>query len=133
MSIWMIGAIGLVLAFIAVRYLRGGADVTSWTQHATHSGNLELLIEHIETSGPDTATLWNQAIDSLWQAYQRDMAARLVVEGARRSDAPIIQYWLRRFQEVEPELAREHFSEGFLAEHYRPDVAAKCGKSCGCG
>ena len=134
MSVWTLGIIGIALLFVALYFLRGGADVEKWAHHAAHTGNLDLLLRHIETSNPhDTASTWNQAIDILWQNYHRDTAGRLVVEAAKRTDAPIVQYWIQRFREVEPEIAARHFSPEFLAEYFRPDVAAKCGRSCGCG
>jgi hypothetical protein len=131
----MIAVFGITIALVVGRFLRGGADVASWTEHAAHTGNVDLLVEHIEKGGDsrDAATEWDQAIGALWQSYNRETAAQLVIEGAKRSDAPVIQYWIRRFIEVEPEIAATHFTEGFLRDHFRPDVAASCGKSCGCG
>lgn len=104
----------------------------AWSEHAVHTGNLNLLIEHIESTSDDEGTAWDQAIGKLWQDYHRETGAQLVVEGAQRSDAPVIQYWIKRFLEVEPLIAEHHFTEEFLDEFYRPDVAASCGR-CGCG
>ena len=132
MSIWIIGFIGVVAVLVVLRGFRTGGDVVNWSRHAAHSGDLHLLVRHIETSGSDTANAWDQAITNLWQSYHRETGARLVVEAAKRTDAPVVQYWIRRFQEVEPEIAGEHFSEEFLTAYYRRDVAAKCGRSCGC-
>lgn len=133
MSIWILGILAVVAALIVLRGLRTGGGVASWADHAAHSGDLQLLLRHIETSGPDTANAWDQAITTLWQSYHRETAARLVVEAAKRSDAPVVQYWIKRFQEVEPEIASEQFSDEFLAAYYQPQVAAKCGRGCGCG
>lgn len=133
MSSWIYIAFAVVAAFAVVRLFRRGADVTSWADHAVASGDLRMLVEHIEKNDADPGTSWDQAIGQLWQAYNRETAARLVVEGARRTEAPVLQYWIKRFQEVEPELADEHFSEEFLERYYRPEVASKCGRSCGCG
>lgn len=78
-------------------------------------------------------TQWDQAIGQLWQAYAREDAARLIVEAAQRSEAPVVQYWIRQVLEIEPEIAEAHFSAEFMAEYFRPEVALACGKGCGCG
>lgn len=104
----------------------------TWSEHAAHTGNLNLLIEHIESTSDGEGTAWDQAIGKLWQDYHRETGAQLVVEGAQRCDAPVIQYWIQRFLEVEPLIAEHHFTEEFLDEFYRPEVAASCGR-CGCG
>jgi hypothetical protein len=131
---WMIGIFGAALTLVVGRFVLGNASTTSWTEHAVATGDLDSLIEHIEASpSGEHPTKWDQAIKALWQSYNRETAARLVIESAKRCDAPIIQYWIRQVLEVEPELAARHFSEEFLAQHFRPDVAARCGKSCGCG
>lgn len=130
----VIGIVGIVMVLAVLRLLRGGAQVMNWTEHAAHTGDLQLLIEKIESNTDgDEGTAWDQAIGALWEAFHRETATRLVVEAATRSDAPILQYWIKRVLEVEPELAEAHFSQEFLARHFRPEVAAKCGRSCGCG
>ena len=51
-----------------------------------------------------------------------------------RSDDEIIQYWIAQIVQVEAEIATEAFSPAFMAEFFRPEVAAQCGRcgSCGC-
>lgn len=134
MLLWM-GIILTVamLAFMAKSVMRT-SSVSAGTAHARKTGELDLLIEAIETTPyQEQATQWDQAIGELWQAYAREEAAKLVVEAAKRSDADIIQYWIRRVIEVEPEIASERFSEEFMEEYFRPEIASKCGRSSCCG
>ncbi len=133
MTTWIYIAFAAVAAIAVLRLFRRGADVAAVAAHAAASGDVTLLVEQIEASDADPATSWDQAIARLWEAYHRETAARLVVEGARRSQAPVLQYWIQRFLEVEPEIAEEHFTPEFLDRYYRPEVAAKCGRGCGCG
>ena len=99
---------------------------------AKATGDLESLLAHVQAapkhSQPD---LWDQAITRLWQRYERDLAARVLVAAAPRSDAKIIQHWLRQVLEIEPEIAQARFDEAFLMAHFKPDVASQCGR-CGC-
>lgn len=92
-------------------------------------GPLLTLVERApKQTQPD---LWDQAISQLWQRYERELVAKLLLEAAPRSDAKIIQHWLRQLLEIEPEIAKEHLSEAFLLAHFKPEVASKCGR-CGC-
>lgn len=73
-------------------------------------------------------TEYHRVIKRLWEGYHRDVAVRLAIAFARaHRDAPVAQYWLRRFLEDEPEIAAEHLDPTFLAEFYDPAVAARCG------
>src|SRR5690606_21977740 len=98
---------------------------------AHRTGDIVPLVAVIAATNTDQATLWHQSINSLWQSYARETAARLIVEAASRTDAPIVQYWVSRVLEVEPEIAEDHFPPEFLAELFRPEVAKSCGP-CGC-
>lgn len=122
-----------VLALLAKTALRA-SGVAAGTAHARKTGELSAVISAIETTPfAEQATQWDQAIGELWQSYAREEAARLVIEAADRSDADIIQYWIRQVLEVEPEIASTHFTQEFLDEHFQPEVAAKCGRSGCCG
>ena len=72
---------------------------------------------------------YNRAIRRLWDEYQRPATIPLIralAEG--HGDSRIAQYWLQQVSTVEPELAAASFDEAFMAEHYKPEVAATCGK-----
>ncbi len=99
---------------------------------ARATGEVGGLVAAIEASpAASRATLWDQAIGALWADYAREAATHLIMAGAQRSDADILQYWIQRVMEVEPEIAHEFFSDDFLTVYFRPQVAAGCGK-CGC-
>jgi hypothetical protein len=111
-----------------------GSALSRALKHARKTGEVADLAEVIATS-PDKgqATRWDHAINSLWQGYSREAATLLVVEAATRSDADIVQYWIGQILQVEPEFAGQHFSEDFLAEHFEPEVASRCGRKGCCG
>jgi hypothetical protein len=134
MLIWM----GIILTVVVLALLAKSAmrtsGVAAGTAHARKTGELGALVAAIETTPySEQATQWDQAIGELWQSYAREEATRLVMEAAERSDADIIQYWIRQVLEVEPEIASEHFTQEFLEEHFQPEVAAKCGRTGCCG
>ena len=134
MLIWMaIFASLAVVAFVARSAFRT-SGVAAGVSFAQQTGRLDVLIDAIEARPEaEQATQWDQAIGALWRDYAREEAARLVVEAAQRCEADVVQYWIRQVAEVEPEIAQEQFSEEFLAEHFRPEVAARCGRTGCCG
>src|SRR5690554_3359402 len=74
----------------------------------------------------------NTAINRLWVGWERETAIRMVREVTEHiPEELIIQFWLRKAMEVEPELAAKHFSDTFLLTYYKPEVARRCG-SGGC-
>lgn len=92
------------------------------------------IVEAVEElSDDDAATNWDYALDQLWQAYDRELAAEVLVEAAERSDASILQYWMQQVLQVEPDVADDVFTEAFLQRHYDPKTADRCGKSGCCG
>ena len=134
----MLTWIGIILTVVMLALLAKSAmrasGVAAGTAHARKTGELESLIAAIETTPfSEQATQWDQAIGELWQSYSREEATRLVMQAAQRSDADIIQYWIRQVLEVEPELAAQHFTQEFIDEHFKPEVAAKCGRGSCCG
>ncbi|HUU02088.1 MAG TPA: hypothetical protein VM425_11640 [Myxococcota bacterium] len=73
---------------------------------------------------------YNHAVRRLWESYQRPMAIELIKDMAGNfGTAPITQYWIDVVLKVEPQMAREKFSKGFLNTYYQPEVAAKCGSA----
>jgi hypothetical protein len=135
MSTWLLVGIGAaVVGFVAVGSRRG-QSFSGALQRAKRQGELDGLIQAIERAPKiEQATLWDQAIGRLWQSYERQTAARLAREAVQRSDAQILQYWLKQIMEVEPEIAAEVFDQAFLLAFFQPEVAKSCGRcgSCGC-
>lgn len=76
----------------------------------------------------------NTAITRLWEGWERETAIRMIHEVAEHiPDELILQTWLRKAMEVEPELAQHYFSEAFLLAYFKPDVARTCGTGGCCG
>ena len=127
-------AIGLLIVFFLGRTALQSSQLERAMQRARQQGEVEPVAEAIaEMPADKQPAQFDQAIGKLWQGYARREAAELVVASMRRSDATILQYWAKQVLEVEPAIASEVFTEEFLAEHFRPEVAERCGSSCGCG
>lgn len=126
---WLLLAIaGMV---IALRLL-GTGKLGSALKQARKTGEVAGVIAAIEgTSEKKHPNMWDQAIGNLWEEYHREEAMDLMIAGARRTDAPIIQFWIKKALEVEPKMAEQQFSEEFLNTYYKPRIANKCGRvSC---
>lgn len=127
-------ATGLAVVFFIARFASQGSklsDAVDQVRRTEHPGPVVELVE--EAPADKRPAMWDQAIGDLWNAYAREEAACLVMAAARRSDATILQYWIKQVLEVEPQIAEEIFPESFLQTHYKPRVAARCGKSGCCG
>lgn len=133
MTSWIwIALAGVGMALIAMFFLRKTGSPNAMA--AARSGDVSLLVASLAgTTGDDAATRWDNAISDLWKTYHRETAAEVVVQAAQHSDADIIQYWIAQVIQVEPDIAREKFSQEFLMEHFRPDVATRCGRKGCCG
>lgn len=130
-TIWICCAVGAI-ALVAVPMARPNAKKRALAR-ARATGDLGGLIAWVEAKPlVAQADAWDQLLLGLWQRYERELAARVIMEAAPRSDAKIVQHWIAQVLSIEPELAQEIFTQEFLAKHFRPDVAAQCGK-CGCG
>ena len=131
MSGWVwIGVGVLVVGFVAVGSRPG--RMRRALKLARETGDLTLVVEAIErTPRLEQPNAWDQALSELWRAYERELAAQLVIEAARRSDADIVQYWIQQVLTVEPMIAREVFTQEFVTEFFDPLVASKCGRG-GC-
>ena len=132
LEIWwiIIGVVGLVILFRVLSPNRLQAAMKQARKTGEVAGIVAAIEEAPEKKHPN---LWDQTIGTLWQEYHREAALTLMMAAAIRSEAPIVQYWLKRALEVEPELAQEIFTEDFLSDYFRPDVAAKCGRVGCCG
>jgi hypothetical protein len=125
--------VGIVLlAGVAALLLRrrGGASLGARLAQARANGELAPLLEWIEAhGGPRRLDAFNRVIRGLWDDYERELATRVIRElGARHAEERIAQYWLDQAQRVEPELAARLLDREYLAQHFRPEVAARCGQ-----
>lgn len=125
-------AIGVLVVFFVGRMALDNSSVDSALAETKKTGDPMPVVEAITAVDEERRpTKWDYAINRLWQAYARETAAAVIVAAAERSEATILQYWIQQVLQVEPEIAETTFSEEFLETHYRPEVAARCGKS-GC-
>ena len=119
------------IALVAVPMVRPNATKRALAR-ARHTGDVSALVALIEARrGVDAANGWDSTIGMLWQRYEREIAVKLIVAGAERSEAKILQYWITQAMQIEPELCQTYFTPEFLADHFRPEVASQCGR-CGC-
>ncbi len=127
--LWIpVAAGGLAVAFVVM----GNKKLDKALEKARTTGEVAGVVTVIEAA-PEKKhpNMWDQSISTLWQEYHRQAAIALMIAAARRSDAPVIQFWLKKAMEVEPQLAAEQFTEEFLEEFFKPAVAARCGRvSC---
>jgi hypothetical protein len=130
MGVWIGVGVGAgVLALLVLSILRPNLD--RLVARAVASGELGELQRSIEKrrEGAQPAA-YNYAIRRLWDAYHRELAARLARELARNfGTVPISQYWLQQVLQVEPAIASQQFDKEFLATYFVPEVAARCGKA----
>lgn len=126
---WVFIAIAAIV--VALRMM-GTSNLSSALKEMKKTGEVKAVVAAVlATPEGKQPTMWDQAIGTLWRQYDRDEAMVVMMEAARRSDAPVIQFWLKNAMEVEPELANAHFTEEFLTKYFRADVAARCGRvSC---
>src|SRR5690554_2046788 len=129
---WMI--LAAIAAVVVVLWQFGAGRLQKPLAHAMRTGEIAGVLAAVESASPgEQPTLWDHAIGELWKAYQRETATNLIMEAASRSDADIVQYWVRQVMEVEPEIAAQRFTPEFLEAFFKPDVAARCGRKGCCG
>lgn len=104
-------------------------------QIAEKTGDLTAIEESLQgLTHERIVTSLHWAIKSLWDAYERETAVRLIKEVTETiPDEDIVQFWMRKSLEIEPELAREYMDQGFLLAYFKPQVAARCGTGGCCG
>lgn len=130
MEIWW--TILLIAAVVVVLKWFGSSELEKALKIARATGSVTAVIAAVETAPEGRhPTLWDQAIGTLWREYRREEAFEVMIAAAQRSEASIVQYWLKNAMEVEPEMAAEKFDEEFLMKYFKPSVAASCGR-CGC-
>jgi len=124
---------GLVILVGIVVPMMRPKGIDSLMRDAKRSGDLTPLAAMLAAAPENTqADKIDQTCTKLWNSYEREATARLLVEIAPLSCAPIVQYWIKQVLEIEPEIAAQVFTVGFMEEQFNPDVASKCGR-CGCG
>jgi hypothetical protein len=126
MSIALLVAAAGILGWIAWRERQ---DPGRLADRAVRTGDLGPLLAALRAAPEaDRPTTYHRVVRRLWDGYHRAEAARVARDLAERhADAPVAQFWLKTIQETEPEIAKEHLDEGFLARCFDPAVAAKCG------
>jgi hypothetical protein len=126
-GLWWVAAIALFLMLVLWSHF--APSLAKTVRRAVKTRDLQSVLGAIEKKRPTARpTAFNQAIRLLWDMDERRMALDLVKELAERhGDARIAQYWLREAMTTEPGIARRVFTRAFVAEHYRPEVAAQCG------
>lgn len=126
MSIWLPIAAVVVVLWV---WSRLRPSPMALAGRAVSTGDLAPLLASLErVSAGAQPTEYNRVIRRLWNGYHREEAVHLAKALARQHrSAPVAQFWLRQFLQSEPEIAREHLDEGFLAAFYDPAIAAKCG------
>jgi hypothetical protein len=131
-TMYIIGIVGvLLIAALLFPKLKGNA-IQKAIVHARKEHDVKPFIAAVdEDSTADVPTIYNSAIKSLWDSYDRETATDLIKALLERNDtAPISQFWIKTLLEVEPEIARKQLGEVFIQEHYNEGIAAQCG---GCG
>ena len=124
---WIFGV--LTVGLVAFPVVRPNPKRRALAQ-ARANGDLEPLVDYISRRA-DPATAWDQILLELWRRYERRLAAEVLVVAVPGCDHKILQHWIMKVLQFEPEIAQEVFTEDFLLTRCRPDVAATCGK-CGC-
>lgn len=100
---------------------------------AMKTGDIDPIGEAVSSmSAGQQVNAINSAITRLWEGWERETAIKMVREVTEHiPDELIVQFWLRKTMEVEPDLAATYYSDTFLLAYYKPEVARRCG-SGGC-
>ncbi len=122
-----IGAVALV--FLWRR--GGGAGVGRLVDEAVAKGDAEpVLAAAAKLSHEVRSRFFQQAISILWEGWHRPLAVQVIKAFAEaHASEKICQFWLKQAQEVEPLEVQKRLGPDFLKAHYRPEVAACCGKT----
>ena len=124
---WLLGVVAVGVA-VAMAFRRD--PLTRAVETAISTADVKPVAEHVD--GVPLAsrhTAFDQAMRNLWERYERGLAARLARATAKPiATALVTQYWIKQILEVEPDVGREVFDDGFLEEVYHPDIAARCGR-----
>ena len=94
-------------------------------EEAIESRKVRPIIAAIEErSLTDKKNAWHKVLDQLWGEYERELAARLLVEAAKVHDSDLIPRWTQQITEIEPSLAMRVLGRKFILETLKlPDDA----------
>jgi hypothetical protein len=123
-------SIGFVsVLFIGLLFLALNNPLEKAIQRTLKAENLDPLLEHLGRGNePALPNMYHRAINRLWTSHERELAAGLVkVLAVTHPSAKISQYWLNQAITIEPAIARDNFSDDFLAQYFNPKVASQCG------
>jgi len=129
MYLVLAGAVIVVVAhYLFRRSLASG--VSRAIQQAVESGDIAPILAGAEALPQSRRSLYFQtAIKTLWDGWNRPLAVAVIKEFAKKhSDEKICQFWMKQALEIEPVAAQKTLDQGFLKNHYRPEVANCCGK-----
>lgn len=128
--VYFIGIL-VALGVAALLLWKGGAGVGKLVDEAIKKGDPEPILTAAAKASPAKRSfLFQQAIAMLWEGWHRPMAVQVLKEFAKdHSNEKICQFWLKQAQEVEPLAVQKELGPDFLKAHYRPEVAACCGKT----
>jgi len=129
MSSWILIG-GAALAAVFILFAFRASALSRGVRQAMAAGDTSALQSQLaELPADDQPTAYDRAIGEIWRAYERALAVPLIRDLAEaHTDTRIAQYWLSQLREVEPELISEQLGREFFGSHYRPDIAASCGR-----
>lgn len=130
-TIVIIVAALFILVLFAISF-KGNA-ISKAVKEAQKTHDIAPIVAAIDADKTaDIPTVYNSAIKTLWDSYDRETATDLIKALLERNDeAPISQLWLKTALDVEPEIARTRLGADFINSHYKEGIAAKCAGCCG--
>ena len=122
----------LLLVFIFMKTFQSDSLSKKLREARTTRDIKPVLAEIDNMKDADLQSIFNSAIKTFWDSYDRDLAGDMIKAFLeRKDDVPIAQHWLNQLLTVEPEIARQKLGEDFLRAHLHEECAAKCGSCCG--
>lgn len=118
-------AVAVVLAIIASLWGRRANPLKKAIAEAMEIQKVAPIITAMrELKFVNSGSTWHKTLETLWLAYERELAARLLLEAASMHDSEVIVQWTQRIVEVEPEHALNWLGREFILEKLElPDEA----------
>lgn len=118
-----------VAALAAWAWLAGRSDPVRLADRAATTGDAGPLLARLHrVRAGEQPTEYHRVLKRLWDGYHREVGVAVAMDLATsHREAPVAQYWLKRFLDHEPEIAQRHLDDAFLEAFYDAGVAAKCG------
>ena len=123
-------SIGIVsVLFVGLLFLFLNNPLEKAVQKGLAAQSIEPIVEQLAKGHPDAQpNLYHRAIGRLWSGHERELAATLVKHlTITHPEAKISQYWMNQVLTIEPALAKESFTDDFLARYFNPKIASQCG------